>query len=63
MVTIIAVSFMEVGIVVGVGFVGRRVIIRIKPATRLPMARRISGLERVGGISFIVDVVVRGVFI
>lgn len=63
MVTIIAVSFMEVGIVVGVGFVGRRVTIRIKPATRLPMARRISGLERVGGISFIVDVVVRGVFI
>lgn len=48
---------------VGVGFVGRRVTIRIRPATRLPMARRIRGLERVGGISFIVDVVVRGVFI
>lgn len=57
---IIAVSFMEVGIVVGVGFVGRRVVMRIKPVTRLPIARRISGLERVGDESFIVDVVVRG---
>lgn len=61
--TIIAVSFMEVGIVVGVGFVGRSVATRIKPATRLPIARRISGLERVSGVSFIVDIVVRGVFI
>lgn len=63
MVIIMAVSFIEVGIVVGVGFVGRRVAIRIKPATRLPMARRISGLERDGGVSFIFDIVVRGVFI
>lgn len=63
MAIIIAVNFIEVGIVVGVGFVGRRVAMRIKPATRLPMARRMSGLERVGGESFVVDVVVRGVFI
>lgn len=58
-----AVSFIEVGIVVGAGFVGRMVAMRIKPATRLPMARRIRGLERVGNVSFIVDVIVRGVFI
>ena len=61
MVIIRAQSFMVVGIVVGVGFVGSRVVTRIRPVKRLPIARRIRGLVRVGGSSFMVDVVVRGV--
>lgn len=51
---------MEIGIVVGVGFIGKIVVMSKRPVRILPIARRIMGLVRFLGVSVMLDVVVRG---